>query len=286
MDGSQGQAGQSMGQPAAQQHSNLIRTDQVQKLPHLNEAQKAQHTQLVRSFWEQLNTRDPQSHEYQNAQIKLSQLSQNLMKGMRMFQQNRQQAIQQHQQQQQQVQAQAQVQAQVAAQQGQQGQPVQRTQSNNPQTLNQLLPQIQAKVNSLNFYLPPNVTQEQVQTWIPEARLRYGIALQKQEVGRARLADLRQQYSQRQASANMSQEEVQEFKNRQLAAEKLFREGSDFLNKFKEQQESFKMQSQQNPQMSQPGQGTTAPVTQPAPAPLRQLKRHPTLKQAMLRLPP
>ncbi|KAJ5639783.1 uncharacterized protein N7484_007645 [Penicillium longicatenatum] len=269
MDGSQGQAGQPMGQPAAQQHSNLIRTDQVQKLPHLNEAQKAQHTQLVRSFWEQLNTRDPQSHEYQNAQIKLSQLSQNLMKGMRMFQQNRQQAIQQQQQAQVHAQAQAaqaQAQAQVAAQQGQQGQPVQRSQSNNPQTLNQLLPQIQAKVNSLNFYLPPNVTQEQVQTWIPEARLRYGIALQKQEVGRARLADLRQQYSTRQAQANMTQEEVQEFKNRQLAAEKLFREGSDFLNKFKEQQESFKMQSQQNPQMSQPGQGTTAPVTQPAPA--------------------
>ena len=43
----------------------------------------------------------------------------------------------------------------------------------------------------------------------------------------------------------MNQEEMQEFKNRQLAAEKLFREGSEFLNKFKEQQESFKTQSQQ-----------------------------------------
>jgi transcription initiation factor TFIID subunit 12 len=29
----------------------------------------------------------------------------------------------------------------------------------------------------------------------------------------------------------MSQEEMQEFKNRQLAAEKLFREGTEFLNK-------------------------------------------------------
>ncbi|KAJ5288574.1 hypothetical protein N7478_001604 [Penicillium angulare] len=290
MDGLQGQAGQPMAQAPAQQHSNLIRTDQVQKLPHLNEAQKAQHTQLVRSLWEQLNTRDPQSQEYQHAQLKLSQLSQNLMKGMRLFQQNRQQAIQQQQQQQQQVQQQQVQQQQVQQQQvqqqqvqqqqvqqqqvqpnqpqaaTQQGQAVQRTQSNNPQNLNQLLPQIQNKVNSLTFYLPPNVTQEQVQTWIPEARLRYGIALQKQEVGRARLADLRQQYSQRQAQANMSQDEVQEFKNRQLAAEKLFREGSDFLNKFKEQQESFKMQSQQNPQMSPPAQATTIPTTQPSPA--------------------
>jgi transcription initiation factor TFIID subunit 12 len=261
MDGSQGQAGQSMVQP--QQHSNLIRTDQVQKLPHLNDQQKAQHTHVVRSLWEALNTRDPQSHEYQTAHMKLSQLSQNLMKGMRMFQQNRQQALQQQQ-------------AQAAAAQ-QTGQPVQRTQSNNPQNLSQLLPQIQTKVSSLNFYLPPNVTQEQVQTWIPEARLRYGIALQKQEVGRARIADLRSQFAQRQAQGQMPNDEVQEFKNRQLAAEKLFREGSDFLNKFKEQQESFKMQSQQNPQINQGVQGSSAPAAQPAPtAPAPQATQAPT----------
>ena len=272
MDGSQGQVGQQMGAPQQPQHSNLIRTDQVQKLPHLSDQQKAQHTQLVRSLWDMLNTRDPQTHEYQQAHTKLSQLSQNLMKGMRVFQQNRQQAMQQHQHQQavqgqpgqqsQQGTQPVQQAAQGAAQgaQGSQGQPVQRTQSNNPQTINQLIPQIQARVSALNFFLPPNVTPEQVQTWIPEARLRYGIALQKQEVGRARMADLRSSYAQRQAQGNMSQEEMQEFKNRQLAAEKLFREGSEFLNKFKEQQESFKLQSQQNPQnqaMNQAGQGNT-----------------------------
>lgn len=258
MDGAQGQPGQQQQQPIVQpqQHSNLIRTDQVQKLPHLNDQQKAQHTQLVRNLWEALNTRDPQSHEYQTAHVKLSQLSQNLMKGMRMFQQNRQQALQQHQ-------AQAAAAAQQQQGQPQQGQPVQRTQSNNPQNLAQLLPQIQAKVSALNFYLPPNVTQEQVQNWIPEARLRYGIALQKQEVGRARIADLRQQFAQRQSQGNMTQEEMQEFKNRQLAAEKLFREGSDFLTKFKEQQESFKAQSQSGQQMSQQqGQIASAPSTQ------------------------
>jgi transcription initiation factor TFIID subunit 12 len=249
----------------------------VQKLPHLSEQQKAQHTQLVRSLWEML-ARDSQSHEYQQAHTKLSQLSQNLMKGMRIFQQNRQQAMQQHQQAQvaagvpqgqgqpgQQVQQAQPQQGQQApqGQQGPQGQPVQRTQSNNPQAINQLIPQIQARVNALNFFLPPNVTPEQVQTWIPEARLRYGIALQKQEVGRARMTELRSTFAQRQSQGNMSQEEIQEFKNRQMAAEKLFREGSEFLNKFKEQQESFKLQSQQNPQsqaMNQTGQ-TNPPTT-------------------------
>lgn len=279
MDGSQGQAGQPMTAPQQPQHSNLIRTDQVQKLPHLSDQQKAQHTQLVRSFWEILNTRDPQSHEHQQAHTKLTQLSQNLMKGMRIFQQNRQQALQ-HQQNQGAMAVQAGQQpqavqsaapgAQVAqGSQGGQGQAVQRTQSNNPQAINQLIPQIQARVSALNFFLPPNVTPEQVQTWIPEARLRYGIALQKQEVGRARMAELRSSYAQRQSQGNMSQEEMQVFKNRQLAAEKLFREGSEFLNKFKEQQESFKLQAQQNPQnqaMSQTGQGSQPANISQAPA--------------------
>ncbi|PWY79391.1 hypothetical protein BO94DRAFT_548498 [Aspergillus sclerotioniger CBS 115572] len=232
MDNSQAQPQAQAQAPAAQpmmpQHSNLIRTDQVQKLPHLNDQQKAQHTQLVRTLWELLNTRDPQSTDYQQAHARLTQISQNLMKGMRAFQQSRQM---QHQQMQ-------------AASAAQPGQPVQRSQSVNPQTFAQLLPQIQQKVNTLQFYLPPNISNEQAQTWLPEAKLRYGIALQKQEIGRARIADLRQQFAARQAAGSLGQEDVQDLKNRQLAAEKLYREGSDFLNKFKEQQDSFKAQQQ------------------------------------------
>ncbi|KAL3472669.1 transcription initiation factor TFIID subunit A-domain-containing protein [Aspergillus californicus] len=238
--------------PAAQQiipqHSNLIRTDQVQKLPHLNEQQKLQHTQLVRNFWEILNSRDPQTPEYQQAHSRLSALSQSLMKGMRMYQQNRQI---QHQQ----------MQAATAVTQG--GQPVQRSQSVNPQTFSQLLPQIQQKVNSLQLFLPPNISSEQAQTWLPEAKLRYGIALQKQEIGRVRLNELRQQISQRQSAGNMTPEEMQEFKNRQIQADKLFREGSDFLTKFKEQQEAFKGQQQRAGSQQQPlhQQGGVRPAT-------------------------
>lgn len=247
MDGSGAASGQPIVPP--QQQAQLIRTDQVQKLPHLNDQQKAQHAQLVRNLWEILNSRDPQSPEYQNAQLKLTQLSQNLMKGMRLFQQNRQQQALQQQQ------------AQAAAA-AQQGQPVQRPQAANPQSFQQLLPQIQQKVNSLHFFLPPNISKEQTQTWLPEARLRYGIALQKQEIGRARMNELRQQFAQRQSAGNVTQEEMQEFKNRQVAAEKLFREGSDFLTKFKEQQESFKAQ-QQNQQLNRPAAPNAQVATQP-----------------------
>ncbi|PYH88894.1 hypothetical protein BO71DRAFT_337878 [Aspergillus ellipticus CBS 707.79] len=241
-------------QPMVPQHSNLIRTDQVQKLPHLNDQQKAQHTQMVRTLWEHLNSRDPQTSEYQQAHVRLTQISQNLMKGMRAFQQSRQI---QHQQ------------MQVAGA-AQSGQPVQRTQSVNPQSFAQLLPQIQQKVNTLQFFLPPNISNEQAQTWLPEAKLRYGIALQKQELGRARIGELRQQFAQRQGAGTMTQEEVQEFKNRQLAAEKLYREGSDFLAKFKEQQENFKAQQQragvQQHVSAQPHPQTTATPVVPGPA--------------------
>ncbi|KAL2816943.1 transcription initiation factor TFIID subunit A-domain-containing protein [Aspergillus granulosus] len=252
MEGTQGAGPQQM----VPQHSNLIRTDQVQKLPHLNDQLKVQHTQLVRNFWETLNSCDPQSTEYQQAHSRLSQLSQSLMKGMRMYQQNRQL---QHQQMQ-------------AASAAAQGQPVQRSQSVNPQNFAQLLPQIQQKVNSLQLFLPPNISSEQAQTWLPEAKLRYGIALQKQEIGRVRLGELRQQIAQRQSNGSLSSEEMQEFKNRQLQADKLFREGSEFLSKFKEQQDLFKAQqqragTQQHSGQPVPPQGAARPPTTAPTAP-------------------
>ncbi|KAL4805458.1 transcription initiation factor TFIID subunit A-domain-containing protein [Aspergillus unguis] len=244
MEGAQAPGPQQM----VPQHSNLIRSDQVQKLPHLNDQQKVQHTQIVRNFWEILNKCDPQSADYQQAQSRLSQLSQSLMKGMRLFQQSRQL---QHQQ----------MQAASAAP----GQPAQRSQSVNPQNFAQLLPQIQQKVNSLQLFLPPNISTEQAGTWLPEAKLRYGIALQKQEIGRARMSELRQQQNQRQSAPNFTPEEAQEYKNRLLQAEKLFREGSEFLSKFKEQQDVFKAQQQragtQHPAQPVPAQGTARPAT-------------------------
>ena len=223
-----------------QQHFNLIRTDQVHKLTHLSDQQKADHIRLIHSLWNVLNTRDPQSNEHQQAHGQLSWLTQNL----KIFQQEQQQAYQQEGQ-------------------PQQDQPVQRTQSNNPQNPTHLRPQIQTRVSALNFHLPPNLTQDLEQNWISVARLRYGVALQQQEDGRVRMADLRQQYAQRQREGNMTQEEMQEFKNRQLAIEELFREGNEWLNNFKEQQKTFQAQSQPGHRMSQlEGQMISAPSTE------------------------
>ncbi|EEP75679.1 conserved hypothetical protein [Uncinocarpus reesii 1704] len=275
----EGQSG-SASQPVAaqmQQNSALIRTDQVQKLPHLSDSQKQTHTAMVRGLWDILNSNPPGSNEYNGAHTKLTQISQNLMRGMRLFQASRQQQIlaQQQQQQAQHLQAQAQaVQAQTQAQnqqqqqsrsqqqqqqqqqQGQMNRPATtqggsnpaaqaRPQMGIPQSYQQLLPQIRAKVDTLMFILPPTIAKDQSETWLQEARLRYGLALQKQELGKVKLNDLRTQYTQRQSAGNLSQEEIQEFKNRQTNAEKLLREGSEFLGKFKEQQETFRLQTQQ-----------------------------------------
>ncbi|BDD63304.1 Transcription initiation factor TFIID subunit 12 [Monascus purpureus] len=250
-------------QPAPQHHSNLIRAEQVGKLPHLDQKQKLDYTAVVRNLWDMLNGRDPQSPEYQNALVRLNHISQTLMKGMRVFQQTRQQT--------------------QAAGQNQQGQSGQRPQALNPQNFTQLLPQIQQKINSIQLLPPLNLAPEQVPQWQAEARLRYGIALQKHEVGRARLAELRQQFSQRQSAGNMSREEVQEFKNRQLVAEKILREGNEFLTRFKDQQENVKAQraqqlgqtavqdtsGQAQPQTAHPDQApvaTTAPSGENRPA--------------------
>ncbi|KMU76833.1 transcription initiation factor TFIID subunit 12 [Coccidioides immitis RMSCC 3703] len=201
-------AGNSPAAPLIQQNSALIRTDQVQKLPHLGDSQKQTHTALVRGLWDILNSHPPGSNEYNGAHTKLTQVSQNLMRGMRMFQASRQQQLQQLAQQQQQqaqhIQAQAQaVQAQTQAQAQQQQQqqqpqttqqqtqqtqqgPQQQTQPQSqpqqaqmsrppttttpqavanpasqarpqmgiPQSFQQLLPQIRAKVDTLTFILP------------------------------------------------------------------------------------------------------------------------------------
>lgn len=147
-----------------------------------------------------------------------------------------------------------------------------------PQSFQQLLPQIRAKVDTLTFVLPPTIQKEQSESWMQEARLRYGLALQKQELGRVKLNELRQQYAQRQSAGNLTQEEVQDFKNRQTTSERLLREGSDFLGKFKEQQDSFRAQTQQLaagrqgvPNAAMPGQvtsdGRPQQPTTTAPAP-------------------
>ena len=217
-------------------HPNLIRTDQVQKLPHLDQKQKIDHINLVRGLWETVNTRDTQNTEYQQAVLRLAHISQNLMRGMRAFQQNRQQ------------QAAATAAAAAAANnQRQPGAVQQQPQQRGPQVINpqsfaQLFPHIQQKINNIQLFPPINLSAEQIPQWLAEAKLRYGIALQKHEIGRAKMAELRQHLNQRGGAQNMTREELAEVKHRQMMADKIVREGTEFVSRFREQQEIVKSQ--------------------------------------------
>ena len=209
----QQQQQQQQQQPQQPLHQNLIRTDQVQKIPQLDQKQKLDHINVVRGLWEIINTRDAQSTEYHNAVMRLTQISQNLMRGMRQFQQ-------------------------AMKLQGQ----GQRPAGNPPQNFAQLFPQVQQRVNMTTMFPPTSLAPEQIQQWLQEARYRYGVAHQKIEVGRARIQELRNHVAQKQGPANMTQQEIQEARGRQTTAERLVREGNDFVTKFHQQQEAIKGQ--------------------------------------------
>ena len=281
-------------QPQLGQNAQLIRTDQVQKLPHLNDAQKNTHTQAVRTLWNTLSTQPPGSDVYQSAHLKLTQLSTQLMKGMKLWQQNRaqqahlQQQQAQIQQQQQQTQQQAQqIQQNQQGQQQQSQQPQQqsgqqqqqpqhqqqqpqmsrpnpqaatinqanpaRPQHTMPQNFSQLLPQIQVRINSVTILTPPSMNKAQADGWLTEAKYRYGLALQKQEVGKIKMAEFRAALAQRQGTGvALTAEEAQEFQKRHNIADKLWREGGEFIKKFNDQQEAFR-----NPQAQAQTQAQT-----------------------------
>lgn len=238
---------------------------------------KAANTQAVRSLWETINANAAGTPEYNAAHAKLAGISQTLMRQMKSFQ-YRQMQLQQQQKQMQQVQQQGQGQAQGKSEDAQPPQvppqlPQQPQQPRQPlgaTQFQQLLPQIQAKVNGLSFVYPPKVDKAQAEAWLNDAKLRYGIALQKQELGKAKLNELRQAYQQRQSAGNLTPEEMQDFKNRQVAANKLFQEGSEFFIKFKEQQDSFRVgqsqaqtQTQSQPQQAPQQQTSNAQQNRP-----------------------
>lgn len=259
MDNSQQQQRPAQGAPGQQ---SLIRPEQVSRLPQLNPQQKQQYEQAVRKFWEVMSSTPPGEPRHQEAVQKLVATSQTLMQGMKNFQM----AAKRRQQQQQQA-AQA---AQAAAQAGQgsdaqgqgqvQGQP---QQSQNSVTFNQLLPETQAKVNSLTFHYPPAMVEgtKQAEDWLREAKGRYGQALQRMQAATQKMNEFKNAVGQRQAAGNpLNQTEQQAFQNKVSQCQKVISESQNFMEKFRAQQNEFRNQQpqhqfQRQPNQQAPGQG-------------------------------
>ncbi|XRM43507.1 hypothetical protein ABZX51_006682 [Aspergillus tubingensis] len=116
----------------------------------------------------------------------------------------------------------------------------QATDQSNVQKFSQLLPEIQNKVQGITFYLPPNLNNDGNQRWIDTARLQYGIALQRQELGRAQMSSLSQHHASLESRGNATQAELNKLENQKIRAERLYKEGQKNLKGFTEQHEAFK----------------------------------------------
>ena len=249
-----------------QQQANLIRPDQVAKLPQLSPQQKQQYQAGVTKYWEILNNTLPTDPQHQEALKRLHSTSQALKAGMKQWQVQKQmqQAARQQQGAQGQAQNQAQAQAQVQAQAQAQAQAQSQVQApkaptaqpnqalagaaanqsgGNAVNFSQLLPEIQRKVNEHHFYYPPAMTKgtEPAEVWLREAKARLGQAMQRLQVAKQKKAEFQRTAQQRQAAGNpLTQEETGVFNNKIAQCDRAVNESTLFMKKFTEQQDQFR----------------------------------------------
>jgi transcription initiation factor TFIID subunit 12 len=246
MDGSQ----QPQSRPQSQ--ANLIRPEQVARLPQLNPAQKQSYEQGVKKLWDVINTTPTNEPKYQDALNRLVQTSHQLMAGMKAWQQRKAMA---QQSQAAQGQAQAQIQAQMQSQaqgpkmmqQPNQGQVAANTQGQGlggtTVHFNQLLPEIQRRVNEQHFHYPPAMVKgtEAAEVWLREAKARLGQAYQRLQIAKNKKAGFQQQVQARQAQGTpLTAEETAIFNNKLQQCDRAILESTSFMKKFNEQQEQFK----------------------------------------------
>lgn len=241
------------------QVQNLIRPEQVAKLPQLSAQQKQATEKRVSQFWEVIhaNNNNQNDPKYIQASQGLAQLSNNLMQSMKAYNmQKRQQQQAGAQQPSQPPQNQAPTQAPAQTN----GAQAQNQQGNASQGFGSLLPEIQTKVRSLNFEYPPAMAKgtPAAEVWIAEAQLRYGQAIQRAQMASNKKRELQRAAQIRtQQGSPLTPEEQNGLNSKILACDKAIKESQNFMEKFRAQQESFKKEKadaaqQQQQRMMQP----------------------------------
>ena len=145
---------------------------------------------------------------YNEAYQLLVRTSETLMQGMK----NYQLAAKQRQLQQQQ--SARQTAQQSAAQGGVTDQQQQNQPHNQGVQFNQLMPEIQQKVNEHTFFYPRAMIQgtRQAENWLLEAKARFGLALQRLQVARSKRAEFKRQAQERLTSDNpLTPQEMESF---------------------------------------------------------------------------
>ncbi|KAK5939616.1 Transcription initiation factor TFIID subunit 12 [Knufia obscura] len=270
MDGAPGQA-QAPAQPRPANHplQNLIRPEQVQRLPHLNPQQKSQTEQRVKTYWEYINNNQHNQNDpgYVKASQDLAKLSNTLMQGMKAFNQQRAAAAQRERAAQQMASQQANAQPNVQPTPNQQsqnqpqpnGQPQAQSQSSSGSvTFSQLLPDVQARVNTQQFFYPPAMTEgtRPAEQWLQEAKARFGQAIQRAQMAKSKRNELQRAANARTQGGNpLTPEETTGLQAKLQQCDKAIRESQNFMEKFKEQQEQFRSARPQQQQQRYPQPG-------------------------------
>lgn len=237
-------------QPAPTAQGSLIRAEQVKKLPHLREDQKAQQEVFISKLWDVINNSPQGSEQHTKAYAKLSAISTTMMQDMKKYHALKRQ----QQQQQQQAAAQGHPQAQPQMGVNAQGQPFANPQSNN-QMFAQLNPAIQQRVNEQHFYYPPQMVEgtKAAEEWLREAKARFGQALSRSEVAKSKMREFQMSVQNRQKAGNpLSANEEEIYKNKLQQCQKAIAESSSFMEKFREQQAQFQRQQPQQRFSAQP----------------------------------
>ncbi len=211
----------------------MIRPEQVKRLPHLNDDKKQQHEAFIQRLWENLRNNPQGGPEYQKALASLAQVSTSLMAGMKRFN------AQQRQQQQQGL---------IAQQPG----PSNEAEGTRPAGLgiqaNQILPHIQAKVSAYPFALPPTMAEGSTaaENWLREARNRLAQAMQRAEHANKKKAEVSRDAQIRNQSGNpLTQQEREGLHTKIMQCNKVLAESNSFMEKFKDQQNQFRITAQQ-----------------------------------------
>ena len=235
---------------------HFIKPEQVSKLPHLNNDQKATYTQGITKVWQQFNNTPEGTPEHIAAHKKLAEISNNIKVNMRKFQMEQ---VQQH----------------NGARPVSQGQPTQqdaRPQSSaQPPAQERFSEATMRAVRTQSFIVPPNIAvqgQEASQQWVREAQHKYALYLQKYETATVKLSELSSLASSRQAQGKpLSPEDKAKLNAHKHQYQRSQQESKDYLNRFKTQQDSYKQHQNQignaavnnNPNPNTQGQNTDHP---------------------------
>lgn len=222
---------------------SLVKPEQIPKLVHFNDAQKASYTSGVTKLWEQIHSRSPDSPEYQAAYRKLLEVTTQIRVSLKRYQaEQAAHAAQQNG---------GRPPSQRQQQQGQQDPRQQIPQANHSgaqiQGEQQFSPKVVQKMQSQNFYIPQNIKElgpDNAASWLREAKLKYAQNLQRYEIAAGKLADLGHIAATRQsAGKTFSQEEAQTLTTRKHQFQRTIQESKDYLSKFQDHQEQVKAAS-------------------------------------------